>query len=125
MTTMISTVQKEHYRLVTVSMDENMQICISSQMVQYSICIILFQDRVGSIYLLYSLYYLQPANYAVKIRITAEQLVDLHQFIDQRLRPDGHLDTMYVLYKMFADCAFSVVAYAETVCGGYFVKYSF
>lgn len=78
--------------------------------------LIIFQERVGSIYLLYALYYLQPSHYSVKIRITTEQMIALNRFIDQRIRPYGHLDTIYVLYKLIANNAFSIVAYTESVC---------
>uniref|UniRef100_A0A914W2N0 snRNA-activating protein complex subunit 1 n=1 Tax=Plectus sambesii TaxID=2011161 RepID=A0A914W2N0_9BILA len=73
----------------------------------------MIQDRIAGIYLLYALYYLQPADFRMKIRIIPDQLVELHDFMEQRIKPERHLDTLYCLFRLFSENAFVIVKTIE------------
>uniref|UniRef100_A0A915I6L6 snRNA-activating protein complex subunit 1 n=1 Tax=Romanomermis culicivorax TaxID=13658 RepID=A0A915I6L6_ROMCU len=71
-----------------------------------------FQVNVGGIYLLYSLFNLQPRKYQMQIRITPQQLNNLKRLLND-LREQHHFDTCYVLDKLFRDNAFHICAYPD------------
>lgn len=51
----------------------------------------------------------------MKIRITPDQLIELHDFMEQRIKPERHLDTLYCLFRLFNENAFLVVKTIEEV----------
>lgn len=71
-------------------------------------------ERVFGVYATYVFYYAQPVDYVAKISVTAPALVELREFIEDVLLPGRHLDTIGCIYKLFADDAFSTVAFLNT-----------
>ncbi|GMS86865.1 hypothetical protein PENTCL1PPCAC_9040 [Pristionchus entomophagus] len=71
-------------------------------------------ERMFGIYATYAFYYLQPTDYAAQIRVSPAQMRDIVDFLDERLRPERHLDAMGCLYKLFNEGAFRITAFELT-----------
>ncbi len=76
-----------------------------------------FHERLGSVYLCYSLYCTQLNSDSVKIRINVTQFNVLQLFIDE-LRSNGVHDADYVLCKLKSFSAFLVCACQRKKCMG-------
>ena len=67
-----------------------------------------FGHRAAAIYLLYSLYFKQPARPMVRIKVTMDEYADMSKFID-KCRMEKHWDLAYVWVKLMTDNAFHFV----------------
>lgn len=77
--------------------------------------IIFFQERLFGIYLAYMLYFVQPEGFVAQIKVTPAQLIDLKEFIRERIIPERHVDAYIALLKLENVGAFRVVAFEKDV----------
>ncbi|EYC26897.1 hypothetical protein Y032_0009g414 [Ancylostoma ceylanicum] len=71
-------------------------------------------ERIFGVYATFVLYYTQPIDYVSKILVTPNDLREMRRFCEEVLLPGRHLDTVGCLYKLYADDAFSIVAYVNS-----------
>lgn len=66
--------------------------------------------QAGALFTLYGLYYKQPLNCWVNIRVTHDQLLKILDFINL-MRNDNHTDVLCIFAKLYSDDAFHFVAH--------------
>ncbi|KAJ1364630.1 hypothetical protein KIN20_024759, partial [Parelaphostrongylus tenuis] len=71
------------------------------------------KERIFGVYATYVLYYAQPCDYVSKIFVTTSDIKEVMHLVKYFLLPERHFDTVACLHKLFADDAFSVVAFIK------------
>ncbi|KRY35939.1 Protein SYM1 [Trichinella spiralis] len=72
----------------------------------------ILKRRIGAVYLLYSLYFQQPRDERVYIRLIVDQFVEFSKF-RVSLVEDGYREAAYCLYQLFRKQAFYITAYSN------------
>ncbi|KAL1244796.1 snRNA-activating protein complex subunit [Trichinella spiralis] len=72
----------------------------------------ILKRRIGAVYLLYSLYFQQPRDERVYIRLIVDQFVEFAKF-RVSLVEDGYREAAYCLYQLFRKQAFYITAYSN------------
>jgi len=67
--------------------------------------------QISAIYLLYTLYFLQPRDYMAMIRISTLQMRNLTQLLRDTLLPDGELEAVYCVMRLVEANAFAVTPF--------------
>ncbi|CAJ0559183.1 unnamed protein product, partial [Mesorhabditis spiculigera] len=70
-------------------------------------------ERIFGVYLTYSLYFLQPSDYVVPIRVTPVQMIEMTR-LQRELIHENHLDTVATLLKLHAYKAFVLAPFASS-----------
>ncbi|KRZ56756.1 Mpv17-like protein [Trichinella nativa] len=72
----------------------------------------ILKRRIGAVYLLYSLYFQQPRDERVYIRLIVDQFVEFSKFRVSLVK-DGYREAAYCLYQLFRKQAFYITAYSN------------
>jgi len=67
--------------------------------------------QVSAIYLLYTLYFLQPLDYMAMIRISTLQMKNLRELVRNTLVPIGELEAVYCVMRLIEANAFAITPF--------------
>lgn len=71
--------------------------------------------RIFGIFMCYSLYFLQPAQFVSPIRVSLNQMNNLYKFLNEVLMVEKHFEAIYCLLRLIDNNAFSITPFETDV----------
>uniref|UniRef100_A0A915DRK2 Protein kinase domain-containing protein n=1 Tax=Ditylenchus dipsaci TaxID=166011 RepID=A0A915DRK2_9BILA len=70
-----------------------------------------FHEQIFGIYFTYCLYFLQPQQYVMPIRVSVMQMEILHTLISDVLMPEEHFEPLFCLFRLVNSNAFTITPF--------------